>query len=609
MMNKALIFFSFLMLCVATAPAQPRKPDIVTFISTTIVTLDGTQYYVHDVAGGETVASLARLYNVGADAILRNNPYAAEGLKAGHVLKIPVNRAGDKELNKRQLRRIFDTHTVVKGETLYSISRHYGISVNTLLEDNAGLDPSNIRPGQTLNIRKESQGDTTGWQITEEMEQYRDAINSVAENTQYHLVMSGETLYGLSKIYEVTQEAIRAANNLENGLKAGQLIKIPRAGAAIPPPDRINGRQLIVNGRIQSEIFENVRVRDISGKQELNVSLLLPLKDDKLNVGFIEFYQGAMLGLEDLKRQGIQINLSLYNMRARGDISQIIESREFSDTDIIIGPVYEEGLHEVIDFAQRRQIAVISPLAIHENTSSPLLFQMAPTPETKYDKIKEMLRAPGVNVIYVTTDHRDADMEENLRPFLPSSTKFVNFYKGMSANVFEQQFDRGAAENIYIISSDREITVDEILAGISSMQNNLTARSMTESKIRVVGNARWARFNNQVDRDLYFKLRLCYVTSYHADRGNQRVLDFDSRHISAFSSIPTPYSYRGYDAARLFAGAATISGPDFAYKVNSLNDQLLQVPYRMEQKMPGADFRNSNWPVVCYDSDYTITVR
>lgn len=605
-MKKALIFLSFLMLCVATASAQDGGR------SASIVTFDGAQYYVHTVGQGETVASLARLYNVGADAILRSNPYAAEGLKVGQVVKIPVNRGDGRELSNRQMKRIFDSHTVVQGETLYAISRRYGISINTLLEDNEGLDPANIRPGQMLNIRKESQGETPGWQITEELEEYRDAINSVVEDSQYHLVMSGETLYGLSKMYGVTEAAIRAANNLDNGLKAGGLIKIPLA-VSVATGNRTGGGQRVSgNLRDRWQSVNNVQVRDISGNQEINVGLLLPLKDEKgaLNTSFIEFYQGVMLGLEDLKQQGISINLSLYNTtRSSNEIFQILDSREFARTDIIIGPVYENGLREVIDFAQQRQIAVISPLAIHESAPSPLLFQMAPTPETKYDKIKEMLRAPDINIIYVTTDQKDADMEENLRPFLPSSTKFLTYSKGMSASVFEQRFDRGAAENIYIISSDHEITVDEILAGISSMQNNLTARSMTESKIRIVGNARWARFNNQVDRDLYFKLRLCYVTSYHADRGDQRVLDFDSRYIGAFSSIPTPYSYRGYDAARLFVGAATISGPDYAYKVKSLSDQLLQVSYSMQQKTPGADFRNTNWAVVCYDNNYTITVR
>ena len=43
-------------------------------------------------------------------------------------------------------------HTVVAGDTLYGISRKYGVSVNDLIDVNPGVTPRSLRIGKTLRI-------------------------------------------------------------------------------------------------------------------------------------------------------------------------------------------------------------------------------------------------------------------------------------------------------------------------------------------------------------------------------------------------------------------------------------------------------------------------
>ena len=158
-----------------------------------------------------------------------------------------------------------------------------------------------------------------------------------------------------------------------------------------------------------------------------------------------------------------------------------------------------------------------------------------------------------------------------------------------------------------MLSSD-ETTTDAILAYISSIQNSLIARSVLNPSIRVVGSSRWARFRN-IEKNLFFKLNLRYVTSYHADRGNQRVLNFDRRYIADFGSIPSLYAYRGYDVTKLFVGTVKLHGSDFVRYLNEAELPLLQTPYRFVQKAPGRKFENGEWALVCYNNNYTIEVR
>ena len=615
------IAFACLLLCCALPGAVQAQER-----SGSIVTIDGAQYYVHTVQEKETVYGLSRLYNVPEDQLLCTNPHIGGGLKPGQVLKIPVNRDGEKELNRRQMRRTFDTHTVKQGETLYGISRQYGISVNVLLEDNQGLDPVYLPLEFKLNIRKSEQGDTSGWQITEEIEEYRDAINSVTPDGQFYLVKGGDTLYSLAKAFGVSVEEIEAANSLRDGLKAGQLIKIPGESLAVIPAEspgqRFDSRRdslEYVREQMRGERERPGRrdmIDDISHSRRLNVSLLLPLTNEdgtanKDRNNFIQFYYGVLVGLEDLKQQGVSVNLSVFDTsRSMDKTVGIVNSPEFRSTDLVIGPVYGEGLLPVVAFAEREGIPVVSPLQQHDDVSSPVLYQMAPSQAGKYGKLKTMLSQPGLNIIYVNTAAADTDMDTNLRPALPSGVKQITYSKAGFASALENSLEKRSGDNMIIVSCTSMQTVDQILSHISSVQSNLVARSMMSTKVRVVGNSGWARFpTTSVDHDLYFKLQLCFVTNYHADRVDERVRDFNRRYMENYSVVPSLFSYRGYDAAKLFGGALMARGDDFTWKVNGSNQTLLQMSYHMDQEFRGGDFRNTEWALVCYGTDYIIRME
>ena len=140
------------MLLTAGANLYAQEPQSIEK-SQTIVYINGAKYYVHNVRHGETLYSLAKTYGVA------EHPQLAQGLKADQSLKIPVVETGvvvQEQLSPKKLKKTFDQHTVQKGETLYGISKRYAISVETIMEDNPGLDPIHLKPGSVILIRKRS---------------------------------------------------------------------------------------------------------------------------------------------------------------------------------------------------------------------------------------------------------------------------------------------------------------------------------------------------------------------------------------------------------------------------------------------------------------------
>ena len=97
----------------------------------------------HTVRAGESLADIARYYRTTSEAILGQNPTVSDPdtLVEGTVLTVIV---GSESVPK--------THVVRVGETLGLIAERYGVTTQALARANGLTDPSRIRVGQTLII-------------------------------------------------------------------------------------------------------------------------------------------------------------------------------------------------------------------------------------------------------------------------------------------------------------------------------------------------------------------------------------------------------------------------------------------------------------------------
>ena len=109
-------------------------------------------FYYHKVLPKQTLYSLSKQYGVRQDDIIRYNPQAATGLRAGEVLRIPKPEDiyQDRKAAKQQedLSVKYLIHRVQPKETLYAISKQYAVEMNDILRLNPGLEVLTI--GQEL---------------------------------------------------------------------------------------------------------------------------------------------------------------------------------------------------------------------------------------------------------------------------------------------------------------------------------------------------------------------------------------------------------------------------------------------------------------------------
>lgn len=581
--------------------------------SQTIVYINGAKYYIHTVQPGETLYGLAQTYRVGERVIVENNPSAADGLKAASNLKIPVVAdVSQQPVSEKKLRKTFDRHVVSQGETLYAISRRYEVPVQTLIADNPETDPTRLHPGDQLLIRRQQIGteDAAGTQA--QWEDYRDKLNSVAGDTvAYHIVNPGETFYSLSHRFGITEEELGRLNGglRAADLKAGAMIRVPGASRQEPAEQPATEVQ-----PVQQEVPQ-LDFRALSGSEPLKAALLLPLTSggDEPNANFVEFYQGFLLGLDSVKtRYGRSVDLTLYNTeRSAERVREIVGSDAFVDTRLIVGPVYEEELYPAIRFGEEYGVPVVSPLAHDTRLRSDALFRMAPDPERKYAKVADLVGSDKrVTLIYA--ESTDREFEREILGLLGSREyeRYTYKYVHPSAQRENSPADltpllENGDDNVFVILADNEVDVDRILAALASADTNLTARGRTAPRYTVLGNARWNRYNN-LDRTMFFKNRVVFVSTYHAKRDAEVVTAFDSAYLQAFGSLPSLYSYRGYDAAMIFCPAMY---NDIEYDLEDRRYTPLQTTYLFDRAEGDATHGNRNWMRVNYHSDFTITIE
>lgn len=229
----------------------------------------------HVVEFGETVKLISKKYLVDPGEIYQLNKFAVNGISKGMILQIPVpvkdpvladekvkelvkKQPVAKNLEKKEDEKVVKTpktdtkqsenevvvvdrgsefeHTVEPKETLYSLSKKYGVSVDEIKLSNEQIANSGLQVGMIVKIpgtkKLAANESSIGSNKTPETEVVKLEEKEVTSQVQTitHVVEPKETLYSLSKKYGTTVDEIIKQNQatLVNGLKIGQTLTITK---------------------------------------------------------------------------------------------------------------------------------------------------------------------------------------------------------------------------------------------------------------------------------------------------------------------------------------------------------------------------------------------
>jgi len=197
--------------------AQPTTPTEKPAIAKTEPTTLKTT--THKAISGESLFSIAKMYNVSVDELKKLNNISDGKIKIGQEIKIaqPAESVESAtEPAKVSVAKAI-THKVKKGESLFMIAQNYNVSVDELKKLNK-LTVGKIKPGQIIKIN----------QPNETLASALEPVKPVSKaKTVTHKVKKGESLFIIAQNYKVTVDELKKLNNLTVGkIKPGQTIKI-----------------------------------------------------------------------------------------------------------------------------------------------------------------------------------------------------------------------------------------------------------------------------------------------------------------------------------------------------------------------------------------------
>ena len=215
----------------------------IAFIGMSVSAFAQQNFIKHKVESGETVTKIAQKYQVTPANIFKLNPDAQNGLKPETILLIPkgngvIIRESELKASEKQ------THIVSAKETVYGLTKLYNVTEAELEKANPGLAENGLKIGEELNIPKIKAI------VTPEK-----AVVSEAKNTKIHVVEAKETMYSISKQYNVSIEDLEQLNpEVKDGLQIGFTLKIPKEKIEKANKEEVKANETIIKVPTKSSL-------------------------------------------------------------------------------------------------------------------------------------------------------------------------------------------------------------------------------------------------------------------------------------------------------------------------------------------------------------------
>ncbi len=281
------------------------------------------KYRSHQVKEGETVYSISKKYGVSEASIYTLNPDARNGISSSSILILP---SGD-IINAGSTQVKFKKHRVKRRETLFSIAQKYNITVEDIKKYNKHLYSKGLKKGEKLRIPIIPKN-----QSTTEVTIHTD---SLIGNTKTHTILAKETKYGIARKYGITIAELETLNpDVPANFPIGTVLIVPNTS-------------VIETAIIEESTFDFYEVQPKEGFYRLKIKLgltqeeivaLNPYAEDGLKDGMILKIpkENAIALSENTKKVDLE---NWINDRAKKRVVVLLPFQIRNSTDSISGKI------------------------------------------------------------------------------------------------------------------------------------------------------------------------------------------------------------------------------------------------------------------------------
>jgi LysM repeat protein/ABC-type branched-subunit amino acid transport system substrate-binding protein len=455
--------------------------------------------------------------------------------------------------------KVYLSHVVLERQTLYGISKAYGVTEEDLYEANPSLRETGLQKNAIILVP-----------FREQAASVQDAPQDEKGYTE-HTVKWYEDIEDIARKYNISVKELMDYNGLKSRkLSSRQVLKIPVKHVAFteePQKEEIAGQAgndvpvVPEETVIPSEVEESPApvVEDnlsFTPKQDVEFSLVLPLKASgnvsELNM---DFYSGALMAVKDLEAEGLKIKMNVFDLMAGMPNMDILTRGDF-----VLGPVASRDMEAVLQRVDGK-VTVVSPLdqktaSLAQNYTN---FILAPTSiENQWEDLAEWIGDDlddDDRIVFVTEKGAsNVSASVALRSALarrdtPYQILSYAIVEGTSIpGTLEGMLTKGG-ENRILVASESEAFVGDVVRNIGIMMGKgYDVVMYAPSKVRTF---------ETIEGSDYHAARLHISSSYFVDYSNPKVDAFVKAYRALFKTEPSQFAFQGYDTTRYFIERCT----------------------------------------------------
>ena len=523
------------------------------------------------------------------------------------------------------------SHVVLEKQTLYSISKAYGVTIDDIYKYNPSTKENGLKKNSIIiipfvEIAAPAQPKEVVQQtVAVEPEKTETPVkNDEAKAQRIHTTKWTEDLDVIAEIYGVTVEDIIKANNLKGRkLARRQKLIIPFPGENLGDATGNNTEAKAVDQPADTTVAE---VKDeekteetpaaeqvtANQKTDIKAAILLPLSTSSgnPNADNLDFYCGSLLAIYDLGKEGINTRLSFYDSKDR--LTQ--ENLEtLNQSDVIIGPVSAADLTRMFNIVPQAR-AVVSPLDIRNEklTKEHGNLIHIPTPAVvQYQDLISWLEeeyVEGDRVIMISEKGaRMNSIHTPMKQVLDSSSVVYSQYsysilEGRDVSAPLTAMMTATGKNRVVIASESEAFVNDVIRNLNLLtRENLDITLYSTSKIRTFETIEVENLHN---------LTTHVSLNYYVDYNDADVKNFLMKYRAFYNTEPTRFAFQGYDIAKFSISMCAKYGDKWMEMMDKTDAKMLRTILSLRKGAAHEGYTNKGVRRIIYDNGYSIvTVR
>lgn len=483
-------------------------------------------------------------------------------------------------------------HKVEQGQTLYAISKAYNVLISDIELSNDSLK-NGLKAGMELKIP-----------ILSDKKSKKVELDNSGKFI-LHVVEKKQTLYAISKKYNVSSEDIQKANpETASGLKEGIVLKIPQKEIkTVEPPvmpvlkdpkaDKLKHDKPLDGIHVNLFLpFYLAQNDSIINKETLEETDELFSK----SVPGIEFLSGFQLACDSIIKMGTKVNLNVYDTPADSAAAvSFFANKKFKPASLWVGPFHSHAAYSAAKAVKNTDALLVLPYSSPNKVllGNENVLKITPSLPTGMENMTLQLLTHNKNTNFVLV-HNALSKEMQIVDLIKKAFKSHQIKDSIKEIIYKTIGLKGLTNALSKTKNNMIIVASSDQAFVTDLFNKLKGLDDKDYKISVTGMDTWINYDN-LDIQMIQKLNLQIPANSYIDYNDTITNIFIKSYREKYRTEPGKYAFSGYDAAMYFIPLLISSGGHVAIdKIEPTKKTCLSTSFNFKKTGDDSGFENQS---------------